>query len=478
MANPSVLGPLDLANVEKSKMWLIAFSALSRSKGWQDADERLNITDNFISHCGLDALEKIQFILSPSDITTMKFEDIEHALRAYLKPKERLVIAERTNFHTIKQLQYESVMDFSVRLKKAAYYCNFGQLKLCNDPAEEMIKTALIAGLHNAYIKEKVLEKLTSVELNNSQIIEYIRQLEQRQDFVKISSENNASKGTISDQADVNFQSRSKHFKSTIMCKFCGKSHAIKECPAFGKTCTICHKKNHFANVCMSRRDTHFTSNQEQCNYSQLYSNENKQLHQNGHKQTGLLSVNINGQTIPMQIDTGASVSVIASNHWQQLGKPKLAKCKTILQAYDGHVISTAGEFTARLFTHDKYQDASLIVVNTTKNFGLIGNDLLSSGINYMISLNHIEKAQYIPPITGVIAKMELKHDAKSVFIKARPVPVALQDKVHQELARLEEMGVITPIEFADNASPVVWVKKKTVNCECVQITKYMSTTK
>ena len=34
------------------------------------------------------------------------------------------------------------------------------------------------------------------------------------------------------------------------LCQFCGYRHKRGRCPAFGKTCNVCHKQNHFARVC------------------------------------------------------------------------------------------------------------------------------------------------------------------------------------------------------------------------------------
>ena len=36
-------------------------------------------------------------------------------------------------------------------------------------------------------------------------------------------------------------------------CKYCGKEHLPKQCPAFGQTCRKCKKKNHWANCCNAR---------------------------------------------------------------------------------------------------------------------------------------------------------------------------------------------------------------------------------
>ena len=36
-------------------------------------------------------------------------------------------------------------------------------------------------------------------------------------------------------------------------CNFCGLNHEQRRCPAYGKNCLNCGKKNHFASVCKSR---------------------------------------------------------------------------------------------------------------------------------------------------------------------------------------------------------------------------------
>ena len=40
--------------------------------------------------------------------------------------------------------------------------------------------------------------------------------------------------------------------QSMIDCRYCGKLHQSQQCPAYGKFCKKCGKKNHFANVCRS----------------------------------------------------------------------------------------------------------------------------------------------------------------------------------------------------------------------------------
>ena len=107
--------------------------------------------------CGLDTLEKVQFIVAPKILTNMALKEINGAITAYLRPKTKLVIAERTNFYSIKQLPSESIMDFTVRLRQAVQFCKFDELKTSNDPTVEMVLVALIAGLITLEQKTKVL---------------------------------------------------------------------------------------------------------------------------------------------------------------------------------------------------------------------------------------------------------------------------------------------------------------------------------
>ena len=39
-----------------------------------------------------------------------------------------------------------------------------------------------------------------------------------------------------------------------ISCRNCGGTHEKKNCPAFGKECLYCHKRNHWAKVCLMRK--------------------------------------------------------------------------------------------------------------------------------------------------------------------------------------------------------------------------------
>ncbi|XP_053692552.1 uncharacterized protein K02A2.6-like [Sabethes cyaneus] len=61
-------------------------------------------------------------------------------------------------------------------------------------------------------------------------------------------------------------------------------------------------------------------------------------------------------------------------------------------------------------------------------------------------------------------AKLYVKPDVQPVFRGKRPVPFAALEPIETELKRLEELEIISPVEFSDWAAPIVAVRNKAVN--------------
>ena len=53
----------------------------------------------------------------------------------------------------------------------------------------------------------------------------------------------------------------------------------------------------------------------------------------------------LNGIPLKMELDTGASVSLVSKKTWREkLGSPPLSKRKIVLRAYSGHRLHVIGE--------------------------------------------------------------------------------------------------------------------------------------
>ncbi len=490
MASKAGFGSLDIGNAEHCTVWLLAFGAHARAKNWADFDaveaegnnlatpQSFKITDNFISMCGLEALKKIQFIVAPRNLVDMKFSEIEAAIKSYIKPKSRLTIAERTKFNQTIQSVNETAQDFLAKLRKNSQYCNFGAFRDCNDPEEEMVRVAFVAGLSNKIVQEKILEKLqTSPDMSVEQLKDFVQQYEEVMRFV----ENNNSKAEAQTDSEVHHsrpQFNSNKQRSDIPiadwindCKWCGKSHHRGKCLAYGKTCEQCGKANHFKRVCKSvPRSTRNVSNRRpdevhhghmdpddfgtdvlSCECTEIHSIENK-----------IRIITINDKHISMQEDSGATISVVSSHIWKNMGKPKLRKSIRQLIAYDGHIMKNLGKFTASIELEGKYLLVDLEVIDSKKTFGLLGRDLIRPSVDMgHVATTPVKSDNILPAIKGVKARMDLVKDAKKMFCRARPVPLALEDEIGQELDRLESQGIISKcVDPVDNSSPVVWIRK------------------
>ncbi|XP_063825507.1 uncharacterized protein K02A2.6-like [Ostrinia nubilalis] len=62
--------------------------------------------------------------------------------------------------------------------------------------------------------------------------------------------------------------------------------------------------------------------------------------------------------------------------------------------------------------------------------------------------------------IKGEPVSIQLKEGAKPTFLRARPVPFALRDKVGRELDRLERQGILLKVDYSEFATPIVAVPK------------------
>ncbi|PAA80925.1 hypothetical protein BOX15_Mlig029604g7 [Macrostomum lignano] len=470
----SQLGELPLDKPDRAQVWLTAFQALARAKGWSDSTEKKTIADNFLAICGLTALEKLQSLVSPRPLTELSFEDIQTTFVTYLRPKEKLIIAERARFFKTQQLQGESISDFVSRLRQAATDCKFDDLKACRSPSEELISTALIAGLRDSREQQRVLEAMQLKLMSVSEITDFIRNLEQVDGFVarQMDKATGQSKSPCTYEATLHYAQSgrpetSQHASSrrTISaCRYCGKSHPEGRCPAFGKSCSKCGKKNHFSTVCKSRSMHYTTTGEEDSDSAQQKTDVLHLIDALNSIEVSMETVRINDKPFKMQIDTGASVSVLSSAQWALLGKPSLMRSNRRLEAFDGHVMKSLGKVTATVELRGRLQPVELIVVSSEKTYGLLGRDLLESDGVFHASDVQAEKTavEPLPCIRGVKARMELVDGAKPQFCRARAVPLALESQISAELDRLHQLGVIEPTEGpVSNASPVVWVKKK-----------------
>ena len=63
--------------------------------------------------------------------------------------------------------------------------------------------------------------------------------------------------------------------------------------------------------------------------------------------------------------------------------------------------------------------------------------------------------------MTGVKAKVNVKSNARPVFLRARPVPLNIKQLVNMDIDRLVRNNIISPVKHSELATPIVPVEKK-----------------
>ena len=146
----------------------------------------------------------------------------------------------RYKFLTYKEKEGQSFDEFMTQLKKLSSGCEFGELK------NSLIKDIVVIGVTDDSLREKMfrepnltLERAIALGQSTEQTKILSKELKQEAEIygIKFSKkENTYSQGA----------------KKIKQCKYCGRTHIRGACTAFHQTCNKCHKKGHFANVCMS----------------------------------------------------------------------------------------------------------------------------------------------------------------------------------------------------------------------------------
>ena len=440
------LGPLPLDNAENCKCWLVSFEAMCRTKSIEDtltATKNSPKTDKFLEMCGTKSLLKVLTLLPGKNIEEIEFKNIKEEIIRYIEPKQRLVIADRTNFLSIKQNEGESYKDFLSRLNELSVLCKWEDLK-SGDPANEMVKLKFIEGIKDEAMKLKVLEQIQArISISLTEIVDFCQMCAQMSSFVGAET---------SPEPVTAFHVTKKEF----LCNRCGMKHLPKSCPAYKKSCNKCGKSGHFAKVCRNKR---FQNKPKHVGFEKQSSHSIDVFSVDAFENSGITKdIRVCGKILKFQLDTGASVSIMSEHQWQDLGQPKLEPTSVAPTNYDGSVLETLGELQTEIFIENSLQ-AKFIVVKSNKCFGLIGRDIIdkqkSNVCTYSVDYEEL------PTIRGFTASIVLTDASKPLkFCPARSVPLHLKEKLDSELDSLQRQGIISPVEFAKCASPVVWVKK------------------
>jgi len=192
-----------------------------------------------------------------------------------------------------------------------------------------------------------------------------------------------------------------------------------------------------------------------------------------------LVDIILNDAPVKMEVDTGASLSVINEATYNRMKaqhdmsplQPSLCKLRT----YTGEDIKVLGTMDIKAV----YGETELYLPIHVVNGGgpnLMGRDWLSQFEVNLGDIRVVEPSNQLQEVLDKFAdvfsgelgclkgqpvKLLVPENATPKFFKARPVPFLLKEKVEEELNNLQSQGIISPVKFSRWAAPIVPVVKK-----------------
>ena len=153
-------------------------------------------------------------------------------------------------------------------------------------------------------------------------------------------------------------------------CRRCGTSHLAKQCPAWGKECYACKKKNHFSKFCKINQ-VHLIGGDSDSDILHI------KVDNIEHKLLATVNVLTEGQVsnqITSQLYNVTNCNVLSVNDYNKLSDPPLKPSHARLTMYEGTVVRSKGRCQLEV-CDDKRNVPLMFEVVETKHCSLLSLD-------------------------------------------------------------------------------------------------------
>ena len=142
-----------------------------------------------------------------------------------------------------------------------------------------------------------------------------------------------------------------REYTNTPSCKYCGRSHAPRQCSAFGKVCRKCGGSNQFASVCLKGRSSARSPAPSRLPVHTVESGETSGI-LIGTAYVGEIdrsgwhaNLFVRNQEVRFKLDSGADANVLPLDTYERLGSGSpLMTTNTVLTAFGNAKIRPEGE--------------------------------------------------------------------------------------------------------------------------------------
>ena len=406
-------------------------------------------------------------------------------------------IYERYRFNKRDQEPNESLDAYVTALRTLAKTCNFGVLE------NSLIRDRIVIGVRDNQARKKLLQvsKLTLKEC-----IDICRSYETSSQQLKEINQEEVSAISQSNEKTP----PPPRGEREIRCKFCAKTHVWNKlkCPAWGKTCSNCGMQNHFAVACKTklpppglatsskrptprhlRKPVHTVEDSDFDEYVACVDVKEQvcAVEKPDHKEKLLAVMLLNGHRVPFQLDTGATVNILPEESFKEVyGKDSLSlldNAEVTLVMYNKTEEKPIGKKRVQVVNPRNGRKYSVeFVVVKGKGKPLLGlraseqMQLISVVRQNIMAIQSEEPSQSKTPLTteSILKEyadvfrgegklegdlhLEIDPNVPPVQLPTRKVPIAIKEKLKEEMDRLEGLNIITPVNV-----PTSWISATVV---------------
>ena len=207
-------------------------------------DQQIQVAS--LEYCMGPETEDVWKTFNLSEADAKKY-DVVKKFETYFSPRKN-VLRLRRLFYRRTQQSSESIEVYLRALLTLSEYCEFVDRK-------ESIRDQFVLGILNEDLAEKIelLYYSKDGKLTLDDVVEYSRTYNDVHDGRKQEKEQVKAVdavGTYDNRSKTRPDTKEDSKVSLKKCNFCGRNHAPRKCPAYGKTCNKCKNLNNFANVC------------------------------------------------------------------------------------------------------------------------------------------------------------------------------------------------------------------------------------
>ncbi|UYV69343.1 K02A2.6-like, partial [Cordylochernes scorpioides] len=264
-----------------------------------------------------------------------------------------------------------------------------------------------------------------------------------------------------------------------LKCFRCGyTNHREEKCFFKDKRCFKCQKLGHISRVC---KNGNWRSDRNNCSIDKEAEATNGLFNINQVKDTSnmrsyMVKVRTSGRDMNMLIDSGTGKNIISEKTyietWVKSERPRIEKDSTKLVQWDRQRLSILGKIKADVKVNKRSITMEFLVIEGPGP-NLIGReafDQIGIGfewINYSDNVCQITEEfmdvfkEKLGQYRGPPIHIKIKTLGKPTFLRARTLPYAIRPKVEEALRKMEEQGILTPVEFTRFATPIVPVLKR-----------------